>query len=113
MILKWKEYNINLNKVNEHLRDTLGVDFYGNTSVGAGSVTHEEGLHLHLSNSVSEEQKAVIQAYWDGITEESEEVITYQSKEQIAEALVTKKASGLAKLVALGLTEDEAKALVG
>lgn len=55
----------------------------------------------------------LVQEYWDAITEESDEAVEYVSAEQVQADKEAKKASGKAKLAALGLTAEEIAALVG
>ena len=110
IVLKWKEHSVNLNKVDQELKSMIGADYFGTSAVGPDSLTHEEGLHVHLADSVSEEQKEEIQTYWDAIDEESQEAVSYKSKDDIAAEKAALKASGRAKLIALGLTEQEADA---
>lgn len=113
MILQWKEYSVNLEKVEDALKAMLGADYIGSSGIGAGSTTHAEGLHLHLSENVTDGQKSDIQDYWDAITEESEEATAYQSNAEIEAIKATKKAEGKAALIALGLTEDQVNAMIG
>jgi hypothetical protein len=103
--LNWKEFNINLKKVEEKIK----LDHPECCGASAGN---ELTLHFD-TDSLDESAIEAIQSYWDGITSESDEAVMYQSAAEIAQEKEAKKAAGLAKLIALGLTEEEAKALVG
>lgn len=70
-------------------------------------------LELLFSQEPSSEEKADIQAYWDGLASDSDEAESYQSREDVEADRASKKASGKAKLAALGLTEEEISALLG
>jgi len=107
--LEWKSFNISLPDVKAWLEANVSTPSVG---MSANSV-----LQIHFLTELSQEEKDMIQTYWDELIEESEEATSYQSKEQIeatAEAdRAAKLATASAKLEALGLTEDEIKAILG
>lgn len=102
--LQWKEFNIDLRAVDAALRE-LYPNYTGNQAVSS--------LELWFSEEPSDSEKAELQAYWDDIHEASDEAESYQSVEDIEIERLAKKASGKAKLIALGLTEEEADAMIG
>lgn len=103
--LDWKEFNVDLESVEVWMKANAGSDYCGNQA--------HARLELWFLEEPSQEVKDAIAAYWDGISEESDEAEGYVSAEDRAEDREAKKASGKAKLIALGLTEAEAAALVG
>lgn len=108
MKLQWKGFNINLKAVDAHLRGLCTV-YSGNQ---ANSV-----LELLFSSDPSSDDKAAIQSYWNGIASDSSEATSYQTADQVeaaeATAMAAKRASAKTKLVNLGLTSDEADAVLG
>lgn len=102
--LSWKNYNVNLDKVCESLRTAVDPAI-GLSAAGTLQVWGPEDM--------TEEHVADIQAYWDSISETSVETTSYKSFDDIKADIATKKASGKAKLLALGLTEDEVSAILG
>jgi len=104
MRLQWKEFNVDLRAIDIALRD-LYPEYVGNQ---ANSI-----LELYFTEEPSDDDKDAIQAYWDGIESDSSEATSYKSMEQIEADLEAKRASGKVKLIALGLSEEEADALLG
>jgi len=102
--LPWKQFNVDIRAVDAQLR----LD-YASYAGSQASYT----LELWFNEEPSEQDKTDIQAMWDGITEESEEAQSYESQADIETARLAKVASARAKLAALGLTEDELKAILG
>jgi hypothetical protein len=102
--LQWKEFNVNLQKVNEAI-PSICNSYAGNQ---ANSV-----LELWFSEEPSDQEKADIQAYWDALTDQSAEAQSYKSAADIETERLAKKASAEAKLIALGLSQDEVKAILG
>jgi hypothetical protein len=103
--LDWKEFNLDMNTVEAWFRANAGEHYLGN---GAYSC-----LELYFSEEPSQEIKDAIAAYWDGLDEESEEATAYVSRADREAEKALKKDAGKAKLLALGLTEEEVAALVG
>lgn len=113
MVLSWKEFNVNLNAMEAWLRANTGDHFLGTEGVGAGSRTHEEGLHLHFSEEPSQDVKDEIQSHWDGIEADSEQASSYKSDADLAAEKAVMKTSAKAKLTALGFSDAEIAALIG
>lgn len=103
--LEWKEFNLNLAAVETWLRANAGEHYTGNQA--------SSGLELIFTEEPSQEVLDDIGAYWELLTEESDEATSYLSRDDVAAARAAKKASGLEKLIGLGLTEEEANAIVG
>jgi hypothetical protein len=105
--LDWKDFNVNLSIVSEFAK-ILDESCCG---ISANSCLQVHFLDDTLSNEKVEELKA----YWDSITEDSEEAQTYKSQEQLKaeaeEAMALAKASAVSKLKALGLSDAEILAL--
>lgn len=106
MSFSWKEFNVSLVLLETWLRENAGAGYCGNCASGAS-------LELYFIEEPSQEIKDAVQAYWDGLEDDSAEASDYKSQEQINADVEAKKASAKAKLLALGLTEDEVNALVG
>lgn len=104
MELQWKGFSVDLRAVDANLRD-LYAHYSGNQA--------HDVLELWFTEEPSSEEKADIQAYWDGIESDSSEATSYQTAEEVEANLAAKKASGKAKLIGLGLSEEEADALLG
>jgi hypothetical protein len=103
--LEWKAFNICLETLETWLKANAGEHYCGNSA--------DSKLSLHFMEEPSQEIKDAIQAKWDEIDESAAEATAYKSLEDRIAEREAKKASGIAKLVALGLTEAEAQALVG
>ena len=107
--LQWKEFNISLPDVKAWLDVNVSTPSVGTS---ANSV-----FQLHFESEPSQGEKDAIQAYWDGLTAESDEAVNYQTGEQIKAAQEADKAAKIAtastKLQALGLTAEEIQAILG
>lgn len=103
--LNWHPFSLNLQQIDTKFRTDYPNNYVGNQ---AHSV-----LELYFENELTEQMKTDIQTYWDSLTAESSEAIGYISFSSIQEDRTTKKVSAKNKLLALGLTADEVKALVG
>ncbi len=104
MKLDWKEYNVDLEALQVHLKS-----LYPNLD---GCAAGRE-LSLIFFEEPSQEDKDAVVALWESIDAEHEMVASYKSQAQRIEEKMAKKESGKAKLLALGLTEDEVAALIG
>lgn len=102
IILEWKEFSVDLRAIETWLR--AESDLY------SGSVAADK-FTLYFSDEPSEEIKEAIQAKWDELEEDSDEAVSYQSQAAIRADVEAKKASAKAKLIALGLSEEEVEAL--
>lgn len=106
MRLDWKEFNLDLNAVEAWMRANAGEQYCGNQAHSC--------LELWFLEEPSQESKDAIEAYWDALTEESEEATAYESNEERQEAIAALKASAKAKLIAgTPLSEAEATAILG
>ena len=74
-------------------------------------------LTVHFTSEPHEDETAAIELYWESLTETSEEHTSYQTGAQKAASEAADKAakvaSATAKLLALGLSADEVKAILG
>jgi hypothetical protein len=102
--LEWKEFKVNLEKVNE-MAKIIDESCCG--------LSANSKLEVHFLEDISEEKEQELKDYWDSIVEESEEVKTYKSFEEIKEEATKKKESAKAKLAKLGLDAEEIAALLG
>jgi hypothetical protein len=105
MRLNWKEFNINLGDLETWLKTNAGEHYCGNSAHSC--------LELWFLEEPSEEIKEAIQDKWDLLDEESDEAVSYKSNAELRAEAEVKKASGRAKLLSLGLTEEEVAALLG
>ena len=102
--LQWKDFSIDL----EALDAQMHKDYEHYSCNQAQSV-----LELWFTEEISEEDKSAIQDMWDKLKKNSKLAKSYQSQADIdAEKEAAKKAAK-AKLIDLGLTEDDLKALLG
>ena len=104
MEMQWKEFSVDLRAVEAHMRSSF-ESYAGNQAAGS--------LELWFNEELSQEDQSAVIAYWDDIHDDSAEATSYQSAADLAAEVAAKKASGKAKLAALGLSEDEIAALVG
>ena len=88
MEFNWKEFNINLFKVTSHIK-ALVPSFSGACA--------DMNLRLCFSEPLTEEQASAIQAYWDGITDESLEATSYHSVADIAAKILVVKEDAITK----------------
>jgi hypothetical protein len=102
--LAWKEFNINLQAIDTWMKANVGDHYCGNSAAGE--------LTLWFTDVLTADQDAAIDLYWEALHAEASEATSYQSAAQLAASIAAKAASGKAKLIALGLTEDEANALL-
>lgn len=106
MRLDWKEdLSLDLNMVDVKLKELAGENCCGNQAAAQ--------LEIWFLEEPAQEIKDLIQAYWDSLDESSPEAEAYKSADARKEEAQAKKASGKAKLLALGLTEEEVAALMG
>jgi hypothetical protein len=107
--LPWLAFSVNLPAVEAWVRANQGANYCGCSA--------DYDLTLHFTAQPTDDQKSAIQAYWAGLTSESEEATSYQTAAQILAAAQAAEAAALAtatsKLTALGLTDAEIAALRG
>jgi hypothetical protein len=106
---QWKEFNINLEAVEAWMKEYVGDSYCGNSA--------DSKLTLWFHEVPSQELMDDIQAYWNGLTEESTEATSYKTAtelaNEVAAAKTAAKASATSKLAALGLSAEEIAAIVG
>lgn len=102
--LQWKEFNVSLPVLDAKMRQ----DYESYTGPQAYSI-----LELWFTSEPSQEDKDAIHAYWNGLNSDSEEATSYKSSADIEADKDAKKASAKAKFIGLGLSEAEAKAVLG
>lgn len=105
--LQWKEFNISLLKVQEWLEANVNI-----TTPFAG-LSANSCLQIHFESEPTSDEKIAINTYWNLLNENSLEVESYQSAEELAALTLAKRDSAKAKLSTLGLTADEIKAILG
>lgn len=86
--LQWKEYNLDLEAIDAKMRLDY-PDYTGNQA--------HSSLELWFSTEPSQEAKDAIMAYWDGLSNESDEAESYRSRQQIEDAKAALKQGLLAK----------------
>lgn len=105
MDLDWKGFNVDLNSVEAWMKENAGSDYCGSSG--------DSKFHLHWNEEPSQDIKDFAKAYWDDLSEESPEASAYKPEADRKADVAAKKASGKAKLLALGLSEDEVAAILG
>lgn len=95
--------NVCLESMETWLKANAGEHYRGNSA--------DAKLTLWFAEEPSQEIKDAILAKWNSIDANSAEAQAYMCAADRAAAAEAKKASARAKLEALGLTEDEVKAL--
>lgn len=98
MTLNWKQFNIDLGQVESKLKDDFPT-YVGNSA--------SDVFCVYFSEILTQEQQDNILNYWESLTADG-----YKSKEQLAEETNALKESAKAKLLNIGLTVDEIKALL-
>lgn len=106
--LNWKQINISLPKLREWIDANIETSCVG--------ISANTKLQIHFEQEPSEVDKNDLLSYYEAIDEESVEASSYLTVEQELAAqqaeLQAKKDSAKAKLLALGLTEDEIEAIL-
>lgn len=103
--LEWKDKSVSLPIVEAKMRAKYPEY--------CGCSAHEK-LVLHFDcESLPEETIEEIKDYWDKLKKNSNEFTKYKSKDDLEADKKSKKESAKAKLLALGLDEDEVSALLG
>lgn len=86
--LNWKEYYINLNMIEAHMKATYASYLFNQS--------RPECLELYFEDP-SQEDLDSAQAYWDSLGEELEEITSYKTKEELNEEKQQQKLSLLEK----------------
>lgn len=86
--LEWHPHNIDLDAIQSYMSGTY-VSYSGSSA--------DYCLTLWFSEDLTDQQKADIEAYWAGLTEESSEAQSYVTTTQIAEATAQQKANLITK----------------
>ena len=107
--LEWKSFSVDINVIDSWAISNCGPNY-------CCPQAHKV-LELWFTEEPSQEIKDAVQTYWDSLTEESDEALSYKSRvDREAEAKITKDtlvASATSKLEALGLSPEEIQALRG
>jgi len=104
--LQWREFNVSL----PSLMIWIGANITSTQCVGLSA---NSSLQIHMEFEPNEQEKLGLQSYWDGLTDQSQEAQDYVPSVDLEAAKQIKKASAEAKLIALGLTQDEVNAILG
>jgi len=88
LTLQWKEFSVNILAIETYCIGTY-PDYRGNSA--------DTALTIWFSEEPSDEDKADIQAYWDGILVDSVEATSYVSAQQVTDRIADLKAGLLAK----------------
>lgn len=102
--LEWQAFNIDLAAMETWFKANAGADYCGSSA--------DTNLKLHFTAEPTQAIKDAIQTKWDSLTEISDEAVSYKSYTTLSSEKETAKASGKAKLAALGLTAEEIDALL-
>lgn len=106
MKMDWKDgVNLDLASVESWMKANAGPDYCGNQAHAC--------LELWFLNEPSQDIKDAVQAHWDSLDEHSDEAAAYRSAADRKADADAAKASGKAKLKALGLSDSEVVALLG
>ena len=107
--LDWKVFNLNANMVQAWAKAHLSSSFCG--------ISSDSALTFWFTAEPTQDEVAAVELYWESISTSSEEATSYQTADQMQAANAADKASKLAsasaKLLALGLSADEVKAILG
>lgn len=101
--LDWKDFNVDLQTIDATIKDI--------TSTYCGNQSHSH-LELWFTEEPSEIEKEAINKYWNSLTNKKIEAKKYKSTQDIKTEKETLRASGLAKLKKIGLTDEEVAALI-
>ena len=105
--LDWKEFNMSLSAIHSWMQTNAGEEYCG--------LSANNKLQVHFKNEPSQEEKEAVTNYWEALDEESDEAVNYQTAEEIKTDVnaikATAKSTASAKLLALGLTEEEIAAI--
>jgi len=107
--LDWKAFKVDMNLVHAWLAKNAGDKYCGCSA--------NSQFQVHFTDEPGQDVRSAVVSYWNKINKKSAEYKNYQSAEDrradVANAQAKAKASGLSKLKALGLTDDEINALMG
>ena len=110
MNLNWHPFNVCVPEVQMAITPLV-------TSTLIVGISCNSALQIHFEAEPTQEEKEVVQLYWDSLTETSPEAVFYKTQSQINEEAGLAKESLLnsakIKLQALGLTPEEVKATLG
>lgn len=85
----WKEFSLNLGMVQAEL-----VGLTGSHLCGLQAHSH---LEIWFTEEPTEEQKSMIDLYWDGLTETSAEAVGYYSQEELQNAVQAARLDAVTK----------------
>jgi hypothetical protein len=105
----WKQFNINTPKAIEAMQALIQTQIVASCC--------NSSLQVHFNEEPTQEEKDLIQMYWDDLIETSTEATSYKSSNQIKQETETAKQalkdSAKVKLATLGLSNDEINAIIG
>jgi hypothetical protein len=104
LILQWKDFNVDLGAFDAQMR--------ADHPTYTGNQAHKH-LELWFTEELHQDDQDLIKMAWDEIDENHAMTKSYRSAAQVKADVDAKRASGMAKLAALGLTADELKAILG
>jgi hypothetical protein len=87
--LQWKEFAVDLEAVDAKFRADYAGNYVGNQ---AHSV-----LELYFEGELTEQMHSDIDAYWNGLTDQSADAVSYRSAADVKAAIETMKAGLVAK----------------
>ena len=106
--LEWKSFSMNGRLIETNLK-ALCDKITG--------VSEDYTYQVHCSDDLTDDESTLIQAHWDAIANDSTEATSFKSRDIQKSDSATAKAVALvtatSKLAALGLSDDEIKAIVG
>ncbi len=108
--LQWRSFNVCVPEIKSAIAALI-------TSTSIIGTSCNSSLQVHCEVKPTEAELTAVQSYWDGLTEISTECVNYKSAAQLQTEAEASKLSLLnsarAKLIALGLSDVEVKALIG
>jgi len=102
--MAWKEFNINIDAILVEAKALAPNKILG--------ISADTNMRLHCEDSITEAEVAAIEAYLNGIDDESDEATKYRSQEQVKAAIETLKA-GIPSKTWTQLTALERRIILG
>jgi hypothetical protein len=104
--LEWKQHMVDLEAFEAWAKANCGADYCGNSA--------DAKLRLHFLEQPSQAIEDAIDSKWEDLDDEEHPMcVSYKSEEERKVEAQAKKASAISKLAALGLSQDELKAILG
>lgn len=86
---EWKEFSLSLDKVKTELESLAGPQFCG--------LQAHAHLEIWFKEEPTQEEKELVDAYWEGLTDSSAEAAGYYSQQQYQDAIQAAKLDALTK----------------